>query len=1085
MTANAKMTEADVQALCDSLVANKPSLTEMKIEIYDVSDKEMDKITSAMKRNNFLQKVHVGGGILTAATALSLNDAFVPHPKLNEVSFFDVKLVEFIAIALAFCQNEHLSRLSFKECIFTETVMENLRFLLKKNALESLEIVDTTLGDHLSLDLSGGLGCNRSLRELTLKDTCVTRNTLRDIPRMMRLNQEIVSIDIECSESPHASSTSDAHNISSSRLLVPLLIIQAAERHKSLRRLCLFSGDFEEVIVEAVGNMLQNTPSLQVLDLSNAFLGSVGIHPIATALKCADNKLVELDLSWNALADDGATALVEVLRLNQRLKSLSLRYNCFGDIVSSVFATALKENSTLECIRLDGNNLGPHFTITIFNALRTNNTLKHISLLDNPIENNGVANICDVLKNNTTLERIEIEGFGEQGMDPKRTNASPPDSPVTIGSSDNLHYASKKSPVYVFKASLSPGCTIATTSVYSNDDDDGGSVEVERNDETNASTPFDESASQGARMQQDTTPMSLKRDTFATPLQEIPGEPAQETKKISVRKYSKMRPSSSFQVGPLTPKGGGNSLLSSATKLSPPPPLSPTSTSTSESKSSTESANHFGRAPIEVRSSPRSMRKCRLERTIRDRKVESPLLKEQAAAMRKKRLESAMRNRETQRASDSAPLEDKTLRPHTAHAHPSLSPKRLNLSSQISPISMTSPTPKRTNESPRVTARAPVRLDVDSPVTIGSSDNIHHATRKSPVYVVRAPLSPGSTIDTTSVYSGDDDDDGSVEMGRNDETNASAPYDERASQGARIQQDTTPTSVNLDTCSPPSMSKEVSPKPSSSHVGSLTPIVGRNSLSFSSPKLSPPPPLSPKANSNESRSSTKSANYSGRGLVEARSSPREMRKMRLDYTIRDRKTTSPSDKEKAARSSCEETVMPQLTSSTRSQKGAPIVIDNQSHTTGEKITALSSPCSQSSHGSDLMEGILSSSDSETSKEGPMPPPFKKITRVEHSRRIVCDSSISDARKNKAERNEGAAQPTSISSCLSGLIKQVEEADCQFFNPIPAQKKKRTKNASKDLRRSQAYEAHLSDDDCLPPPLLAHHSMTIETNVGEC
>ena len=460
----------------------------------------------------------------------------------------------------------------------------------------------------------------------------------------------------------------------------------------------------------------------------------------------------------------------------------------------------------------------------------------------------------------------------------------------------------------------------------------------------------------------------------------------------------------------------------------------------------------------------------------------------------------------------SAPVDEKTSRPWP-------SPKKLNLSSQISPISTISPSAERKNASPPVT-RAPVRMEVASP---------HYASNKSPAYVFKAPLSPGSTIATTSVYI---DDDGSVEMERDDETIASAPLDERASQGVQMQQDTTPTSVKLDACASPPQSEEIPDEPaqdtktisvrksyrksnkmrpsSSSQVGPLTPKGGRNSLLSSAPKLSPPPPLSPTSTStNESKSSsTESANYSGEAAIEVRSSPRSMRKMRLERTIHDRKaqspsvkeqaaamrkmrlertirnrkTQSPSDKEHAATSfgdqtlarPYDQTLMPPPTNPTRYQKGASIVIDNQSHTTGDKTIAPRSPGSQSSHDSDLMDGIIpTSSDSDAPNGKPAPPPIKRITRNERSRRIARDSSASDALKKKAERNEDAAQPAVITSYFSGLIKQVEEAERQFFNPTLSQKKK-TKKALKGSRQRKEYEAHLSDNDSLPLPPPAHH-----------
>jgi hypothetical protein len=51
----------NVQALCDRLVANDASLTELRIDLENVDDADVKLILDAAKKNKTVKKVLVGG----------------------------------------------------------------------------------------------------------------------------------------------------------------------------------------------------------------------------------------------------------------------------------------------------------------------------------------------------------------------------------------------------------------------------------------------------------------------------------------------------------------------------------------------------------------------------------------------------------------------------------------------------------------------------------------------------------------------------------------------------------------------------------------------------------------------------------------------------------------------------------------------------------------------------------------------------------------------------------------------------------------------------------------------------------------
>lgn len=489
---------------------------------------------------------------------------------------------------------------------------------------------------------------------------------------------------------------------------------------------------------------------------------------------------------------------------------------------------------------------------------------------------------------------------------------------------------------------------------------------------------------------------------------------------------------------------------------------------------------------------------------------------------------------------ETAPLDERASRLRIDRSHLSPTATRRDVVSPIGSTSTLSPTPQRKGHVTTSTSATSARLDAISPLTVDRGEP-QQIKKKSSSYVVKAPLSPGSTIASTSVYI---DDDGSVEMEPDNETNANSPLDE----------ETTPASVKLDAIASPSQKnndtitepvnevKKPSMRKSYNKSNAFSPVtrkVSRNALASSGPKLSLPPPLSPTSTcTNESQSSVESDNNSGRPQdVDVRSSARSMRKMRLEQmrlerTLRGWKSDSPrssSTNERTTATAKAQVVSPRSTI-LRKTAGQSSVISGQSGTSNIAII----PKSPDSTGSVSTQDIFPSSDSDlTPEERPQPPPAPPAKRImdrpqqarrrtssgtksqqaltsmsassssrpQQSRRSTSSSSGTSKRqqakkassqprassRGRSERSRSAssyaiekkvetneeAKPAAITSYFSGLMKHVEEAERQFFNPTLPAKKASTStissNGSTTYKRSNVYAGHSSDDDSLPPP----------------
>jgi Ran GTPase-activating protein (RanGAP) involved in mRNA processing and transport len=411
-----------VQALCDRLVANDPSLTELLIDLENVDDAELKLILDAAKKNKTVKKVLVrsdSGNSLSVPAALPLASLVSEHPEIHEIEFWDVAGIEFGPIALAIQQNRNLTCLRLHEYRVTPNLVECIRWLLTENALESMTLVHNLIDGESSFDISGALFGNSSLKKLVLNEynDVFGLETFQAIAHMIRTNQDFETLDLSLSDT-----TTD-------RFEFVRLVAQAAEGRASLKKLAIDYPDHsnealsaEKLInhagsAEAIGTMLHDAPALREFSLSGCYMGSAGARHLADGLSSKNSVVEKLDLPWNILGDEEAGIFARVLVTNKNLKSLVLKYNIIGDAGALELAVALRQNITLELLDLDTNQIASAGATALADALVTNDTLKDLNLRGNSIGDDGATSIAEMLTKNESIEKVCIGGFGKKGLE--------------------------------------------------------------------------------------------------------------------------------------------------------------------------------------------------------------------------------------------------------------------------------------------------------------------------------------------------------------------------------------------------------------------------------------------------------------------------------------------------------------------------------------------------------------------------------------------------------------------------------------------------------------------------------------------
>ncbi|KAK3792022.1 hypothetical protein RRG08_042888 [Elysia crispata] len=118
---------------------------------------------------------------------------------------------------------------------------------------------------------------------------------------------------------------------------------------------------------------------------------------------------MHLDLSWNCLRKDGATAIANSLRLNRTLEVLDLNWNGFGIEGATGLARSLPVNTTLKVLDLTNNRLDWKAAQKLAPGLKKNKSLETLILNMNPLGEVGVDCVLKALNGHSTVKFLGLE----------------------------------------------------------------------------------------------------------------------------------------------------------------------------------------------------------------------------------------------------------------------------------------------------------------------------------------------------------------------------------------------------------------------------------------------------------------------------------------------------------------------------------------------------------------------------------------------------------------------------------------------------------------------------------------------------
>lgn len=182
-------------------------------------------------------------------------------------------------------------------------------------------------------------------------------------------------------------------------------ITRLKDNDSSLTELNLNSVDISLEEVKAFASAIAKNEYLKILDFSNNFVGTAGVHFIAQALE-KNQSLRTIYLRSNDAYDDGAISLANALKVNHHLKTLFLGNNHIEVAGTEALAKALSINSTLELLSLRNNDIGDEGCRVLSQALLENASIKTLNLANSAIGDESVKLLTDALQ--TAINVVDI-----------------------------------------------------------------------------------------------------------------------------------------------------------------------------------------------------------------------------------------------------------------------------------------------------------------------------------------------------------------------------------------------------------------------------------------------------------------------------------------------------------------------------------------------------------------------------------------------------------------------------------------------------------------------------------------------------
>jgi Ran GTPase-activating protein (RanGAP) involved in mRNA processing and transport len=394
----------NVQTVIDYINEN-PRIHTLQFFTNDLSPELVEKLVQGLKNNTFVKNLWISA---------------------------DLEFGSFMAWMNFLKENKSLSKLTLRRDTHKtiprigQPVLQELAKIFEVNdTLSDLDLSEFYLMKEELASLSGILNSVKTLKSLDLSGDDLKDGGLSDIADALKNNTNLESLKLRGQLGPS----------------YPLLIREMLQGNKNLRRLVLHSiiitpedlasifqtleanttlktlempaNNITGVAAKALGSMLGNNNSLEILNLPSRFQTDENIEHVMNGL-VKNTGLKTVDLTRVDMGEFGEKFIVRLIKDNKSIVNLYLKANGFTSQGFEAIVDALTNNTTLKAFKLGDEQVIQNADAPVLTKLgemiEKNNTLTELELsrlFDSKLSI-SLRDFLKGLRNNSTLKKLSL-----------------------------------------------------------------------------------------------------------------------------------------------------------------------------------------------------------------------------------------------------------------------------------------------------------------------------------------------------------------------------------------------------------------------------------------------------------------------------------------------------------------------------------------------------------------------------------------------------------------------------------------------------------------------------------------------------
>ena len=343
-------------------------LTKLYINNNKITDRAADDIAAAIRCNAKLEELDVSGNDLRAKGVEKIVIALQRIVTLTKLNISNNN-VAANAIAVAISHNTHLQEFIISGNnlgVLSATMIA--RNLQKISTLTKLYIAGASIGDGAADDIATAVSCNVHLQEFDISKNYLQASSVIKVAKGLRKISMLTKLSIDNNKITNVAAFYIADVISCNSNLQELdigsnnlqaqgatIILNSLQKISSLTTLYINNNTITEEVADDIAAVVFCNP-MQVLDISDNYLGTTGVTKVAKALQSVCT-LTHLYISNNYITDEATDDIAAAISCNTYLEEFDIGKNSIQGRGAIKIVKSFQQMSTLKKLFMDHNEI--------------------------------------------------------------------------------------------------------------------------------------------------------------------------------------------------------------------------------------------------------------------------------------------------------------------------------------------------------------------------------------------------------------------------------------------------------------------------------------------------------------------------------------------------------------------------------------------------------------------------------------------------------------------------------------------------------------------------------------------------------